>query len=334
MADNRPPVYEENGIWVYRASALGMCVRALVGIARDGYDEALSKDRKDLLERSADEGNLHEEGVREKLFREGYQIISTQDIAEIEVMPGVIIRGHTDGVLAPPDGGGNQLLEVKSMSNKVFDRWIKNGFEGFGKYAYQISAYMQANPDLDVLYYAKRREDGFPNTQIIKAGEPPISWKDIRKKVLTVESHRRKRASFPDCDLGKQDQWWCPLWYLHDETEPDIEEMTDEDQAVLADIIPERMRLKDIEDAGKEAEKERKALDKEILNLMGKTDKTIVKIDEDSYQITQVNSGGTNWDHTKLQSDLGEEALRYQSSYRYKYPKITKKKRQMKKGTT
>ena len=329
MADNRPNVYEENGVMVYRASSIGMCVRALVALGRDNYEEAMGKERVDLLKRSAEEGDLHEEGVRQKLIREGWKVLSTQDVVEIPIIKGVIIRGHTDGVLLPPAGQPlhETLLEVKSMSNKVFDRWIKQGFDGFLKYAYQISTYMQAHPNRDVLYVAKRREDGLEDRRIIPANAPPVNFKVIRQKILTAESHRRKRSSFPACDVSKQDQWWCPLWYLHDEAEEeDIAEMSAEDQAVLSDIIPERIRLKGIEDAGKEAEKERKALDKEILNLMGGTDKTIVEIDGEKYQITQVGGGGSNWDMTTMQADYGEEILKYESPYRYKYPKITKKK--------
>lgn len=338
MGDNRPDVYVEDGTVVYRASSLGMCVRALVAIGRDNYQEAMGKERIDLLERSADEGNLHEDAVRQKLVREGWKLVSAQDEVNIPIIKGVIVRGHTDGVLIPPDDDTDyrpheHLLEVKSMSNKRFDRWTKQGFDGFLKYAYQISSYMQANPGRDVIYIIKRREDGFENRFVIPADSPPISWKHIRTRILTAERHRRKRASFPECDLTSQERFWCPFFYLHDEEDPSDGpvEMTDEDKAVLADMIPKRMELKAIENAGKQAEEDRKILDKEILNLMGATEQLKdFEAGDETYLITQVNGGGERVDLAKLRADFGEDLTAYMNPYRFTYPKITRQKKKPK----
>lgn len=335
MADNRPDVYtEEDGKVVYRASALGNCTRALVAIGRDNYQEAMGKDRVDLLERSADEGDLHEDAVRKKLIREGYELVSSQELIEVEVIKGVVVRGHTDGVITLSTKTKGVLLEVKSMSNKRFDRWVKQGFDGFPKFAFQISAYMKAYPGRDVLYVVKRREDGFEQRTTIPADSPPVSWKAIRKKVLTAESHRRKRASFPDCDLTPQERFWCPFFYLHDEEDPveQPSEMTDEDKAVLADLIPKRNALKATEDAGNAAEKERKALDKEILNLMGSTKQIPdLETEDGTIKITRVDNRGERIDQAKLRADFEEDLAAYMVSFSYSYPKVTKVKKQPKK---
>lgn len=335
MPDNRPSVYvdyDDGGKVIYRASSLGMCVRALVAIAHGGYEEALGKDRADLLDRTSIEGEFHEGAVRAKLEHQGWKIHSTQDVVEIPVIKGVVIRGHTDGIVSSSSDEPSLLLEVKSMSNKRFDRWIKTGFEGFLKYAYQISAYMQATPDLDVIYIAKRREDGFENRQIIKAGEPPIAWSVIKKKVLAVEGFRRKGRGFPDCDVPPSEQFWCPFFYLHDEVVDSVDtEMTEEMLAVLIDLIPKRLELSELEKEGKDAEILRKELDKEILNLMGKQDKVIVEVDDQDYQITRVNGSSNYLDQTKLRADMGEEILPYEKTTRFQYPKITPKKKQIKK---
>ena len=334
MGDDRPNVYiDPDGTVVYRASSVGMCVRALVAVGVGNYEEALGKDRADMLIRTAAEGDLHEEAVRSKLAREGWTVHSTQNVVDIPVINGVVIRGHTDGVLSLKNDP-HHLLEVKSMSNRRFDRWVKQGFDGFLKYAYQISAYMQAFEEMDVLYVVKRREDGFEDRRIIKAGESPIPFKEIKRKILTAESHRRsKGAGFPACDVPSSEQWWCPFFYLHEEVmDEEAEELTDEMIAVLADLIPKRAELSELEKEGVTAEKERKSLDKEILNLMGKgRDKVIVEVDGVDWQITRVSGGGVSLDQGMLRSDLGEEIMKYERPYRFEYPKLTPKKKQIKK---
>lgn len=338
MADNRPDVYvEDDGTVVYRASSLGSCIRALVAIGRDNYQEAMGKERVELLERSAEEGNLHEGAVIRKLIQEGWEQLTAQGVVEIEIIKGVIVRGHTDGTLTKGTRSEAKLLEVKSMSNKRFDRWVRQGFDGFPKYAYQISAYMQAHPGMDVLYVVKRREDGFEQRMTIPHDQPPVAWKVIRKRVLTAESHRRKRASFPDCDLSPQERYWCPFFYLHDEEDPNegAVEMTDEDLAVLADMIPKRNELKRVEDAGKVAEEERKQLDKEIVNLMGAT-KSVPGLEtaDGVVNVTRVDSSGASLDQDKLRAELGEDLESFYKRYQYSYPKVTASKKQPKKGTT
>lgn len=335
MADDRPDVYvEDSGLIVYRASSVGMCVRALVVSGRGQHDEAIGKDRSDMLERTADEGNLHEGAVRQKLVKEGWEVISTQEQVDIPVIKGIVIRGHTDGLMEL--AGDQHLLEVKSMSTKRFARWQKEGFEGFIKYAYQISSYMQAYPEHDVLYVVKRREDGLEDRQIISAGQAPISWKGIRKKILTAEAHRRKRTSFPACDVPPSEMYWCPFWYLHDEKiDEDATEMTDEMRQILIELVPRRMELSEIEQQGKDAAEARKSIDKEILNLMGSDrSQVIVDFDEDNdVQITRVTGGSTSLDTGKLKSDLGDKYSEYEKPYSFSYPKITIKQKKGKKGT-
>lgn len=324
---------ERSGLVVYRASDLGNCIRALVAMGREGQEGVMGKDRKDLLERSADEGDLHEEGVRQKLVREGWKVVSTQQEINLEIIKGVVIRGHTDGILTPPDPElfyrSNVLLEVKSMSNKRFDRWIKGGrLDAYPKFAWQISAYMEANPGLPVLYIAKRREDGLEDRITIPPYNPPVDWKVIRKRILAAENWRRKRAGYPECDLTGTEKYFCPFFYLHDEDMPTTEPtpLSPDEANVLADLIPRRMELKAIEERGKAAEEERKALDKDILNLMGSTKQTQVTVDDVDWKISAVESGGETIDKAKLMADLGEDWPAYVKKYRYSYPKIVEVK--------
>jgi hypothetical protein len=336
MADNRPTVYFDPDIdsWVYRASGVGGCVKELVAIASGEYQEARKQEHQDLLDRTAAEGNLHESAVIDALVSShGYQVVEQQTIVTIPVMRGVVIRGHTDGIIKKGARGKHRLLEVKSMSTKRFARWQSQGFSGFPKYAAQLSAYMEANPGLDVVYAVKRREDGFLALTDIKADKPPVPFSDIRKKILTAEGYRRKGTLPPACDIPASEQFFCPLWYLHDEVVSEATEPTEEMLAIIPELLTKRGMLSAVEKAGKEAEEERRALDKEILNLMGSDDRVIIPVEVDgeivSFQITKVN-GTSKWvDKDMLREELGEEQYaRYEKVTRFQYPKVTEKKGQ------
>lgn len=122
------------------------------------------------------------------------------------------------------------------------------------------------------------------------------------------------------------------MWYLHDEGVDEIAEPTEEMLSILPELIVKRTVLSGVERAGKEAAEERKALDKEILNLMGGADKVLIPVEDEgegelsNYQITRVN-GTSEWlDKDKLREDLGEERYReYVRVARFQYPKVTKK---------
>lgn len=322
MADNRPDVYEDGDVTVYRASSVGQCVRALVASGL-GEEEAFGAERKALLERSAAEGNLHEDAVRERLVSEGWDVVSTQEEVEIPVVPGVIVRGHTDGVLA--QGPFQVLLEVKSMSTKQFDKWIKKGFREFVKYAWQITCYMQAHPGLNVLYAVKRREDGMIDRTIIPHDEPPIEWKKIKSKILTAESWRR-RGELPPCDV--KNQWGCPFWYLHEEdgvAEGEIPD--DETMVLLQSLLAEYAALKEREQIGDEAADKRKyEINPELMNLIP-GDYVHVEVGGETYKVTK--SGQTrSWVDLDGMREDGHGPLldSYTKTKKITYPLVKKVK--------
>ena len=318
MADNRPLVYEEDGDWIYRASGSGSCVRYLVASAL-GYEDQRGKKMDDLLERSADEGNLHEGAVIAKLAEEGYEISDQQKEVNVQVIPKVFLRGHIEGILSRAKE--RQLSEIKSMSTKQFTKWQNHGFSAFERYAFQISSYMQAYPGLDVRYICKRREDGYIVERIIPADEPPIPFSVIRKKIVIAEKYRRK-GQFPPCDLANQ--WGCPVWYLHDEEEEtDPEPISEEMQEILGELVGDYVRLKDIEDKGKEAEKARKIINPEILNMLGRLDQTDIEWQGKKYRVTRRKSGNSYLDKEKVLAIIGEDKLEeVTTKTRFQYPII------------
>lgn len=318
MGDDRPSVYQEDDRWIYRASALGSCVRYLVASAL-GYEDRRGQKVDDLLERSADEGNLHEGAVVRKMEEEGWEIEGRQDEINVQVIPKVFIRGHREGIRTRSTT--TQLFEIKSMSTKQFTKWQNNGFDAFERYAYQISSYMEAHPGLDVEYIVKRREDGFTTYRTIPSVAPPIPFSIIRKKVVIAEKYRRK-GELPPCDIANQ--WGCPVWYLHDEDiGEEAEPLSEEMETILAELVEEYLTLKAIEERGKEAEDARKKINPEILNMLGRLDQAEVSKDGTKFRVTRRKGGNTYLDKDKVLAMIGEDRIEeVQQKIKYEYPVI------------
>lgn len=322
--DNRPTVYLEDDNWIYRASGSGACVKYLVASAL-GYEDQRGKKIDDLLDRSANEGHLHEGSVLAKLEEEdGSKIIRAQEEVMIQVIPKVFLRGHIEGIELY-SSGVEELLEVKSMSTKQFTKWTNHGFDSFVDYAYQISSYMKLFPELDVRYLVKRREDGFQTELRIPAGSPPIPFSLIRKKIVIAEKYRRK-GELPPCDI--ENQWGCPVWYLHDEEDPkDIEPLSEEMEEILGELIAEFMTLKLVEKQGETAKEARKKISPEILNLLGKLDQAELSHKGLKYRVTKRRGGNSYLDKAKVKAIIGEdkmEEVTTKSSYHYPVIQVIK----------
>ncbi|KKN17447.1 hypothetical protein LCGC14_0965760 [marine sediment metagenome] len=303
--DNRPTVYLEGDNWIYRASGSGACVRYLVASAL-GYEDQRGKKVDDLLDRSANEGYLHEDAIVTKLEEEGATVTRRQEEVMIQVIPKVFLRGHIEGLLEYENAYTN-LFEAKSMSTKQFTKWTNHGFDSFVNYAYQISSYMKLFPELDVRYIVKRREDGFQTELKIPAGSPPIPFSLIRKKIVIAEKYRRK-GQLPPCDI--ENQWGCPVWYLHDEDDPeDIEPLTEEMEEILGELVAEFMTLKLVEKQGKTAEEARKKISPEILNLLGKLDQTELAYKGLKYRVIKRRGGNSYLDKAKVKEIIGEDKM-------------------------
>jgi hypothetical protein len=305
---------------IYRASSSGSCVKYLVASAF-GYEDQRGKKVDDLLERSANEGNLHETAVIQMLKdTEEIDVFAQQEEINIPIIPKVFVRGHMEGLANYPDKS-NQLLEIKSMSTKQFAKWVNNQFRDFERYAWQISWYMQAYPEYDVRYIVKRREDGYMTELTIPAGQPPIPLSVLRKKILIAEKYRRK-GELPPCDIANQ--WGCPVWYLHDEDdEKEIEPLTEEMEAVLGELVAEYKVLKEIEEKGKAAEESRKKINPEILNMLGGMKQTEVTFEGVKYRVTRRGGGNTYMSKEKYIAVHGDERLgEVETKVKYEYPII------------
>lgn len=209
MSDDRPSVYLEGNRTVFRASALGGCLRALVA-ARLGYDPLPFDEASEL--RMA-EGNLHEAAILEHLRQEGWIIVDEQEEVELVVGDRLVIRGHIDAVGGQELKGAARVVEVKAMGDGPCKEFLANGFDTNRRYATQLSVYMAAL-DLPALFVVKNRNSG--QIHVLEVDAMPIPIAQIKARVARIEAIART-GDFPDCDTTSL--WGCPFRYLHDQKE-------------------------------------------------------------------------------------------------------------------
>lgn len=344
MGDDRASVYYDSSVsaWVYRASATGQCVRSMVAAAM-GEQEVRAKDRQALMDRSANEGNIHEPAIVESMKAQGWTFVTTQETVTVKVMPGVIIRGHTDGRAIAPSGfeyeggpwspagdysGVEHGSEIKTMSTKQYAKWISGYFKNFPHYAAQVTAYMEAT-GLPFMYWVKRREDGMMS--VLRLETPPMEFGVIKKKILVAERYRRRNESkrgteWPACDVPT---YGCPFFYLHDEEQVGLEpeELNEDEAAIVNELAAEFVRLKDIEVAGKEAETARKEVQKQIVNMIGKRKAITATVDGVPIRITKSNGSGSSVDMAALKAKYGDATIdAFKKKYSYEYVTIKEEK--------
>ena len=169
---------------IYRMSSAGKCPRALCA-GRLSYE---SEPAPPWLEMAANEGNWHEERIKNQLRKEGLEVFDEQLEISLEYDK-FILLGHIDGkVLEGMEEQysiGTLLLEVKSMSQYQFDRWMKQGFDGFYDYAAQLTCYMKATGLDKALYIVKNRSSG-SQSQIVLT-KPPANLGEIIAKLDNIE---------------------------------------------------------------------------------------------------------------------------------------------------
>ena len=165
---------------IYRMSSAGGCPRAL-SASRQGYP---AEPAPEWLETAAEEGKWHEQRVKGKLGEEGYNVFDEQREVRLEY-PTFTLLGHIDGTVMSYGRTEGRLLEVKSMSQFEFDRWMREGFRGFHGYADQLTCYMEATGLKEALYIVKNRSSGYEDRRVI--AEQPSDINAIVAKLADIE---------------------------------------------------------------------------------------------------------------------------------------------------
>lgn len=172
----------------FRMSSAGKCPRALSAQLNNMEVEPLPA----FVMKAAEEGNLHEVWIKKKLKQEGYSVIDEQEEIELS-FPSFNLIGHIDGKIKNipyyfnANAPENKLLEIKSMSQFEYARWMKEGFSGFPNYAAQITCYMEATGLSECLYIVKNRSSGYEDRQILT--EKPANMTEIIGHLTDVTNH-------------------------------------------------------------------------------------------------------------------------------------------------
>jgi hypothetical protein len=169
-------------------SHAGKCPRAL-SIERLGLPV---EQTPGWLDMAAEEGRWHEARIKQWLNDNGLEVTNEQmevvlDYEDIQLV------GHIDGMVRKNEK--NTLLEIKSMSQYEFDRWMRGRFTEFPSYAVQLALYMTALGISNALYIVKNRSSGYLDTQEIN--ELPCDISYIVHVLREVEARVAKGEMFP-----------------------------------------------------------------------------------------------------------------------------------------
>jgi hypothetical protein len=267
MSDNRPVRYvEDDGTIVYRASGLGLCDRIYVALDQDYDPMAFPEWFQNVL----DEGTAMEQSIREKFMEDYGEIVEgDQQEVELQVMDGVVIRGHIDGLIdgGPKNDRESALWEGKKVRPSGWDAFKRKGVEWHKNYPMQVSVYMHA---LGVqrlfftggLYDPDKQE--IVDTYTHAYHQPPINMLAIRKRIAKLEGIINGGKHAMDVACPTTPDFPCPFFYLHDDDAPEPKERPADD--IVAPLVTTMERLK----AEKAPLAKRiKELDAEIKNMKG-----------------------------------------------------------------
>jgi hypothetical protein len=300
MGDDRPNVYLEGDLVVYRASSLGHCTRALMA-ARRHYSPV---PYPDWMYDRFEEGNVAEPIIMARFQEDNpdwtLHTDEAQDEITLKITDNVIVRGHIDGLATR--NVTKCVVEAKALGPDWFNKFKRNGFDGLpDAYAWQVSIYMHAlNAQKAVLVAGQKIEGKItPQSEFhyLWVDQPPFTLKQITERVMSVENNV-DAADWPDC----LNEFLCQYPYLHDE--PEITELEGDTAAQVnkwAEIWAEAAQHESIA-------KKLKAQVKEEMSLWDATDKKY--------------STGT-WKLTLVEEDVAEKTVT-RKAYKKKYPRFTK----------
>ena len=215
-------------------SSAGKCPRALSAELLGMTAEA----NPPWLEKAAEEGNWHEGRIKEELKNEGIAITMEQQEVKLDY-PSFTLVGHIDGkafdiveefwviwrIL--------KLLEIKTMSQFEFDRWMKGGFKAFPNYAAQITCYMEATELEECLYIVKNRSSGYEDRRTL-THQPDCMDRIVSRLTDTANHVLGKELASGEFDPQSIECRRCDYKKL---CIPEPKELTEVEEALLANVV-------------------------------------------------------------------------------------------------
>lgn len=306
VRDDRPDVYPEGSYWVYRASVIGGCIRALLA-ARLGFNPVLPPTQKalEVQEEAFEYGRRQEVPILEELAGDGWTLEGYQ--SEIELRMGsVLIRGHLDAVASK--NGERRGVEVKTAGKERFERFVRHGLTYTGdpiirKWAYQVSFYMARTglPWVVVTQERVRPEENRTGARhLLWLDRPPVPILDILRRVKTVEKLAVEGSlSSATCDV--EHDFFCPFRYLC--VHPPTPEEKDAMKAAIIDEWAEKyLRAQAMEKQGKTMREEAR---EQLRALLAPSKKAKTQ----RYQVGFSEYEDERYDEKALEAHFGREAL-------------------------
>ena len=222
----------------FRMSSIGKCPRALSAELL-GYE---AQPMPAFVMQAAEEGNWHESRIKQELSKGsevtiGIEVYDEQQEIILEY-PSFILKGHIDGKVRnfPTSFNKNapeeKLLEIKTMSQFEFDRWMKGRFTVFPNYADQATVYMEATGLSECLYIVKNRSSGYEDRQVLT--EQPSFMTEIIGKLTDVTNHVMGNELVPrEPDINSIE---CRRCNFKDLCIPEPDKLTVLEAQVLLDI--------------------------------------------------------------------------------------------------
>lgn len=218
MGDDRPNRYlDPDGTVVYRASSLGMCDGVVLGLAAGRKPAKTPEWMLEVYE----EGNVAEPLIL-AMLAEQHDIEVGTDQHEVELEIGeindrrVIVRGHTDGWKETSDAV--TIVEAKKFRDSTWPKFQRSGVECMDIYPWQVSVYMHAALQdglAPTLYFVGGHwdgEGGISEIGMFTHMDPPIPFKDIRKRVARWENLIEQGLDVTDLESCSTRMFPCAMF--------------------------------------------------------------------------------------------------------------------------
>lgn len=232
-------------------SSAGYCPRIL-WIDRTGFEFEKKEQPPVWLAMAANEGKWHEKRIVDELRTKGYEITDQQKELVLEEDLFKLV-GHIDGIKDK-----EELLEIKSMSQFQFDRWMRGGFDEFPEYRDQLACYM-AGTGLNRAYYViKNRNSG--SIQYYPFVGLPVDMIEIIDKFFNIEMWIAENPGIPYPAEYNPNSYEC-RWCLNKELcLPQQEDLTPEQESVLDEAAELYREGKQLEAVAKDKVETAKAI--------------------------------------------------------------------------
>lgn len=288
-----PPVYRrDDGVVIIRASAMGMCTRAMVALFQ-GLEKMLPPDS---MQARFDDGHLHEGSTLATMEeREAVAIHPYGQTVRYVVIPGKVeIHGHVDGVVTPL---GKQptaddiyaVAEAKAFSDGMFKDYLRKGGPGelYG-YGMQAKIYMLALGVEDICYGVKNKNSGAVDVRWFNVDDPSLPTRGAvvgrAVEIYKAVSDEEANVYTQSCDNA---MFPCPVFYIHEQAK-----RVEVQDTVLKDLAVAYKEAQQAEVAAK-AKKEAVGLEiAERMSVMGEEEAEVL-----GWKVTAKtgNSSAVDW---------------------------------------